>query len=54
MTDAKEKPSAPPAPPAPVKKPYTRPVVAELGDVREMTRGSGGTHNDAKFSQTGP
>jgi hypothetical protein len=34
------------APATPRKRPYDKPRLTELGAVRELTRGSGGSHSD--------
>jgi hypothetical protein len=42
---------AAPAPPSPAKRAYHTPQVMELGDVRELTRGSSGAKGDGHVSK---
>lgn len=50
-SDAKEE-TPNQAAPAPVKRAYEKPMVTDLGDVLELTRGASGSHVDGnKFTK---
>jgi hypothetical protein len=44
--DANHDPTAELAPASPLKKRYEKPRLTELGDVRELTRGTTGSHSE--------